>query len=231
MRVSIHQPNYLPWLGYFDKIIKSDVWVVFDDVQYPNGKNHYGNRNKIRTNTGDKTIAMHINKHRMFRQFRDVELMHSNRLDLHKEYFETFYCKCPYYKDYKDDLFKAMEFQPFMMDVNMAIIKVIFDILDIKTEILYSSSLRAIGTGAVRIMNILKEIGATSYISGSGPGSLRYIIQQDFDDNNIELIWQQYDHPVYTQRFEPFISHLTVMDLIFNHGPESRKILLNEKEV
>lgn len=229
MRVSIHQPNYLPWLGYFDKIIKSDIWVVFDDVQYPVGKKHFGNRNKIRTNTGDKIIAMHINRHKLERQFRDVELIHSNRLELHKEYFATFYSKCPFYNDYSDALFEAMNFQPYLVDVNMTIIKLIFKILDIKTEIVYSSDLKAIGTGGVRIMNILKELGATSYISGSGAGSLRYIFQKDFDDNNIELIWQHYDHPIYKQRFEPFIPYLTVMDLIFNHGPESRKILLNEK--
>ena len=60
MIVSIHQPNYLPWIGFFDKINRSDVFVIFDDVQFPRGKKHFGHRNKIKTNVGDKWLTVPI---------------------------------------------------------------------------------------------------------------------------------------------------------------------------
>ena len=88
------------------------------------------------------------------------------------------------------------------------------------------SSIKTELTGLDKILYILKDQWATKYISGDGEGSKRYIDEQLFKDNNIELIWQNYKHPTYNQLHGDFIPYLSILDLLFNEGPNTKEIIL-----
>ena len=101
MIVSIHQPNYLPWLGFFDKIKQSDVFVIFDDVQFPRGKKHFGHRNKIKTTTGDKWLSVPISNKSDLVPFNDTNINYDTEWNKeHLRLMEVFYSKSPYFNKY-----------------------------------------------------------------------------------------------------------------------------------
>jgi hypothetical protein len=97
--------------------------------------------------------------------------------------------------------------------------------LNIDTEIVYSSQLNAGGIGSSKIFNILENLNATEYITGSGSGSQRYIDEEEFKKRNINLQWQDYGCKEYNQLFGDFIPYLSVVDLLFNHGKKAGEVI------
>jgi hypothetical protein len=227
MIVSIHQPNYLPWLGFFDKVIKSDVFVVMDDVQFPRGKNHFGHRNLIKTETGSKWLTLPLKGKGDFKKFNEIELNYDLRwCDEHINGLAYFYRKAKYTNDYLPALSEILRTRyNNLSNFNMTVITYLFMCLGITTEVVYSSRICPDATGADRISAILKTLKADKYISGTGPGSLRYINEEEFKKDGIELIWQHYQHPTYTQQHGDFIPLMSVVDLLFNEGEKSKEII------
>ena len=228
--VSIHQPNYLPWLGFFDKVAKSDTFVVFDNVQFPRGKQHFGHRNLIKSPNGEGrwlTVPL-IGKSDM-KNFNEIEINHNGwNLD-HLNLIKSFYSKSPYFSKYYPELETILK-KPHvtLSDLNVELIKFLLTALHIDVEVVLCSEVCGTDvSGADRIMFLLKKLNATHYISGTGPGSVKYINEQEFKDNGIELIWQNYSHPMYKQLYGDFVPNLSVVDLLFNHGLYCRDILEN----
>lgn len=221
MTVSIHQPNYLPWLGFFDKIKRSDVFVIFDNVQYPRGKGHFGNRNKIKIYNDSKWLTVPVEGKSEMKNFNEIKYKDTNWKEEHLRLLEQFYRKTPYFGTYFED-FKEILLKDYksLSHLSSRLIIWFMKRLDINTEVLYSSELvdKSI-VGGDRILTILKELNATKYITGSGPGSIRYIKEEDFKDAGIELEWQDYVHPTYRQINGDFIPYMNILDLIFNEGP------------
>ena len=195
MITSIHQPNYLPWLGFFNKVSQSDIYVVFDDVQYPMGKDFH-NRNQIKTNNGKTWLTIPVVGKSERRKFNEIQI--------------------------KDNGWNEKQ----LIDLNMDMNKWFFKLLDIDTEIVYSSELCDNDLkGLDKIIYILKKINTTRYITSNGPGASRYIDENVFKNNNIELIWNEYKHPTYTQQFGEFTPYMSILDLLFNEGPNSKNII------
>ena len=113
-----------------------------------------------------------------------------------------------------------------LIDFNLDLIVYFLICLDKNIKVELSSNIKTELTGLDKIMYILKNQKATKYISGDGEGSKRYIDEQLFKDNNIELIWQNYKHPTYKQLYGEFIPYLSILDLLFNEGPNSKDIIL-----
>ena len=227
MTVSIHQPNYLPWLGFFDKIKRSDAFVVFDNVQYPRSKGHFGNRNKIKIHNGSKWLTVPVEGKSEMKNFNQIKYKNSNWKEEHLRLIDQFYRKSKYYKmyieDFKDEFNKDYD---NLSDFNTNLIRYFLYELDIDTSVYKSSELvKEDLSGADRIMSILKECKATKYITGSGPGSKRYINEDDFKNAGIELEWQDYKPIEYTQLNGEFIPYMNVLDLLFNKGPYSYQYL------
>ena len=121
MIVSIHQPNYLPWLGYFDKIIKSDIFVIFDDVQYPRGKKgFFGNRNQIKTNNGKMWLTVPVIGKGDFKNFNEIEINYNGWNKKHIQNIYNFYKKATYFDKYFEDMLKKS-----LLDENNMVIDVI----------------------------------------------------------------------------------------------------------
>lgn len=229
--ISIHQPNYLPWLGFFDKISKSDTFVVFDNVQFPRGKQHFGHRNLIKSPNGEgKWLTVPLIGKSEMKNFNEIEINYNGWNSDHLNLIKSYYSKAPYFKDYFPELESVLSNRyTSLAEMNVSIIKIILGWLDINTEIVLCSDLckdQEI-VGGDRIMFLLKKLGATHYVSGTGPGSMKYINEEEFKNNSIELRWQHYVHPRYSQLFGEFKENMSVIDLIFNRGRDSREILVN----
>ena len=229
MIVSIHQPNYLPWIGYFNKISRSDIFVIFDDVQFPIGKRgFFGNRNKIKTNNGELWLTVPVLDRSQRKNFNEIKINYNGWNYKHILNIENFYKKTPFFDGYYDDLKNIIlkEHNTFS-DLSTSLIKCFLKKLNIDTEIALSSDICKNSNlhGIDKIFYILECLKANKYLSSDGPGSLRYINEQDFKQKNIELIWQKFNHPIYTQMFGEFKSHLSIIDLLFNYGDESKRYI------
>lgn len=221
MTVSIHQPNYLPWLGFFGKIKRSDKFVIFDNVQYPRSKGHFGNRNKIKIYNDSKWLTVPVEGKSEMKNFNQIKYKDTNWKEEHLRLIEQFYRKTTYFCIYFDD-FKEVLLKDYNSISHLSSELIIWFLskLNINTEIIYSSELVDEDiTGADRILAILKELKATKYITGSGPGSMRYVNEKDFKEAGIELEWQSYLHPRYRQINGEFIPYMNILDLLFNEGP------------
>lgn len=227
MIVSINQPAYLPWLGYFDRIAASDLHVVLDHVQFE--KNSFVNRNKVRTKTGwtwltiplstkGKFGALPINQVQVadggrWRRKNWATLQSNYR---RARYFEMF---APILAEQYENSAVGDTFLPFVMEQNA----VFMAALNIETEIRHSSVMAARSTKSDLVLDICMEAGATRYLSG--PLGRDYLEEGKFGEAGIEIVYHDYSHPVYDQvhpGFEPFMA---IVDLLFNCGERSGEIL------
>ena len=230
MTVSIHQPNYLPWIGYFNKIVRSDTFVIFDDVQFPVGKKgFFGNRNKIKTNNGELWLTVPVLDRSSRKNFNEIKINNNGWSDKHISNIENFYKKSPYFNLYFNDLknILSVNYDNFSL-LSITLIKYFIDKLDISTNIVLSSDICKDSElqGLEKIFFILDNLKAQKYLSSDGPGSMRYINENDFKSKNIELVWQKFNHPIYNQLHGDFKSYLSIIDLLFNYGEDSKKYII-----
>ena len=224
MKITIHQANYFPYPGFFQKVSLSDVYVVLDKAQFQFDTT---NRNKIITPDGSWTrISVPIKKGQKFFEIRNVEINNDlawaeeNWNLIHKSYKASPFFDL--YKVFLDSLYKKR--WNLLFDLNLQILKKVFDWLDIKTEIILESELDVTGTSSKRLLNICKKLGADTYISGIGGKT--YLDEKLFEKNKIILKYQNYNPIRYLQHMsESFIPNLSIIDLLANVGSESRKLL------
>jgi len=212
---AIHQPQYLPWLGYFDKIQRSDFFVLLDDDQYK--KSEWQNRNRIRTKDGWQWITVPV-RYRFGEEIREIEINNNtNWKHKHLQALLTNYGRAPCFKKHIDFFKEAYSRNwEFLVDINLHFIRYIAEALGIKTETILSSQLDVKTTGTQRLIDITKKVGADTYLSG--PGGREYLETEEFKEAGVELVFQEFRHPEYKQQFGGFISNLSVVDFLFNCG-------------
>lgn len=223
MIVSIHQPNYLPWMGLIKKIEASDIFVVFDDVQLPRGKS-YTIRTKIKTNGGAKWITVPILGKSDLVTIKEIKINNdTNWWEQHWNKIEENYKNAPFFYDnqqvFKDIIFSKSE---YLVDLNLELIKAILNNLKIKTKIVRASEFLIDSSGTQKIIELVKKVGADEYISGEGEGSKRYVLNNKelFEKNEIKIKTLTFTHPIYSQLHGKFVPNLSILDAIFNLGPE-----------
>ena len=231
MIVSIHQPNYLPWMGLMHKILESDIFIVLDDVQFVRGKN-FVTRSQIKTSGGPKWITIPVHNKNDFLPINQIKI--NNDIPWKDEHWNKIiqnYNKAKFFSDY-DILLKNSIYQKWenISEMNTALIQQILKILKIETRIQFSSELNTRGVGLEKIVSIIKEVNGDEYLSGEGIGSLRYIQGNErvFEENKIKLTFQKFIHPEYFQLYGEFIPKLSILDVIFNIGPEDTLKKLNQ---
>ncbi|ROL57563.1 hypothetical protein D9V87_09325 [Bacteroidetes/Chlorobi group bacterium MS-B_bin-24] len=222
MKVAIIQPNYIPWKGYFDIINMVDIFVLYDDVQYT--LRDWRNRNRIKAKNGLlwMTIPTDGTQEKII---KDVKVVWDEKWNIkHWKSIVINYSKAKYFQEYKD-YFEELYFnlkEYFLWEINFKFIEAIAKILGIKTKIVFSSDLnydRKL-TKTDRLIAILKELNATSYLSG--PSAKNYINEELFKKSNIKLEWMDYfGYPEYPQLYPPFIHEVSIIDLILNTGPNA----------
>lgn len=225
MIVSIHQPQYLPWPGYWDKMARSDVFVILDNVQFK--KNEWQNRNRIKCPGGWQWLTVPV-RQRFGQRIQEVVI--DNRRDWrrkHRNALRISYARSPYFNEYEKRLCDPLLLEwDKLIELNLHYIRTIKEMLGIKTQIMLASGLGKIPQEpTARLTAICKRIGATRYISGSGGRD--YLEVRKFALEDIEVVFQQYTPPIYPQRFGDFVRGLSVVDVIFNCGKRSLEVIKN----
>jgi hypothetical protein len=218
MKISIHQPQYIPWLPYFLKMESSDVFIFLDSVDFQ--KNGLQNRNEIKTGQGKHWLTVPV-RHNLGQKIIDTEI--NNNLNWKKKHWESIkncYGKSEFFKIYAESLedFYNQDWIN-LCELNIEMIIKMMDWLGIKTPTYRSSEIDVIGTGSELILNICKEYKATKYISGVG--GKNYIDLCSFKSQGIEVIFQDNKLPIsYPQLFPKidFFNDLSAIDIIFNCG-------------
>jgi hypothetical protein len=230
MIVAAHQPHYLPWLGYLDKLAKADLFVVMDDLQYE--AQNFQNRQRVKINTGACWLT--------------VPLLHGAQTDRicdkridngatgkhawqhrHWQTLETHYRRAPYFARYAEEL-RDIYSRPWtsLLELDMRMLDLARTWLGIKVPIVRASGLNLQGQKTDRIIDMCKKVGARAYLSGGG-GSTSYLDVEQMGRSGIGVIWQHFEHPRYPQRYGGFVSHLAFLDLIFNVGDAAHAVLFD----
>lgn len=221
------QPTSLPWIGYFDLIDQSDVFVFLDNVQF--GKQTWQQRNRLRSSSGLEWITIPVLiKGRFGQMIKDVEINQSVFFDGFLKQLRQNYSRAAYFKKFFGEFSSVFENAyklGKLCDFNIAIIEWLCLKLSLPAVFLRSSQLKASGKRSELLVSILKELGAGYYISPAG--SSVYLDQEYgiFAENNIPIFYQNYVHPQYTQVYKPFIAYASCIDLLFNEGEKSLEII------
>ena len=226
MILTAHQPVYLPWLGLFHKISLAETFVYFDQVQYL--PKDWMNRNKIRTKDGSILLTVPVLR-KGYRDLKTSEIEINNSTNWQKKHLRSIslnYKKSPYFENYipffEDVYSRKWE---FLGDLNEYMLKWFLDELGIKVNFLNAKNFKFEGEKSSLILNMCKKLDASTYIFGTLGKD--YANVHEFEKNNVKLIFQDYNHPKYSQLYSEFVSHLSVIDLLFNHGPKSLEIILS----
>lgn len=222
MIIFVHQPEYIPWLGFFDKMARCDIFVVYDDAQYVHGG--YQNRNRIRTRQGWRWLTVPI-VHNHPQQIKDVRISGTQWRKEHMRILSHSYDKAPFFKDYFPAIKDALSFNhELLIGLNLHLIKILAEILEIKTRMIRSSEFPYHGQDKnEKLISMCKFMGADFYLSGSGGKA--YVNEKAFQNENIEIQWHRYNHPSYSQNFDGFQQYMSVLDLLFNAGPRAKEII------
>ena len=230
MIASIHQPQFIPWAGYFYKILKSDVFVSYDNVQFPRGK-HFGNRNMIKTANGPIWLTVPVlGKSEMLPYNRIAVDPSATWKSKHGKTLLLAYKSAPFYSQIIPqiiDLYQRTDWQS-IAELDEAFLRLCLDALEWKGRIVRASELSATESGSGggdAIIDILREIGARTYISGKGEGSKRYVDADRFDREGIELFSYDFHMAPYPQGRGEFVPDLSVIDLIAHTGDGARSII------
>ncbi len=224
MRVGVIQSCYIPWRGYFDFIASVDTFVIYDDVQYSSGS--WRNRNQIKTKSGLQWLSVPVHYHLgdPIDAVRIGERTSLHWQEKHRRLLKDALCLAPHFHDAMDLWQLAVSQNHAMLSgLNQCLIKAICRYLGISTRIVQSRDYALAGTKTARLIGLLKQLGATTYLSG--PAARSYLDESLFPENGIALEYKSYDYPAYPQQWGDFAGTVSVLDLIANTGPTAKDYL------
>lgn len=226
MILTAHQPVYLPWLGLFHKIALADSYCVFDIVQYQ--KKDYNNRNKIKTSSGEIWLSVPVEAKGHFdRNICDIRILENGWRKKHFKSISLAYKKSDYFEAYIEDVEKIVlnGKQEFLTDLNFNILKFFMRALKINVPVVKASDYDFTGSKSDLVLDMCVKLGATKYIFGKLGKD--YAGLESFEKNNIEVFFQDYQHPAYKQLHGEFKPYMSALDLLFNEGERSNEILMS----
>lgn len=220
-KVAVLQSNYIPWKGYFDIINDVDLFLFYDEVQYT--KNDWRNRNKILTPRGPQwlTLPCGYNIQRKINEVKfnpSIHWQQSHYQTLRQNYFRApFFRK---YKEFLDYVYMDREWE-YLYELNRFLITSIArDFLGVKTVIEGSDSYYSEGRKSQKLMSLLNSAGTDIYVTG--PAARNYLDEESFRREGIRVVWKDYSsYPEYRQMYSPFSHYVSILDLLFNTGPNA----------
>jgi len=225
--IVITQSNYIPWKGYFDAINIVDELVLYDDVQYT--RRDWRNRNKIKTKDGLKWLTIPVDvKGKYFQKINETKISDPHWGHDHWVSIIHSYGKARYFETYKsifEKLFLDNQ-EHYLSKINYKFIIAICEIMDIKTKIIWSTEFDMKEDRTERLVDICKKCNATDYYSG--PAAKAYLDECQFNRENINVHYFDYSgYPAYHQLYGEFHHEVSIIDLLFNEGPNAKKFLKN----
>ncbi len=218
MILSAHQPNYLPYLGFFDKMIQSDVFIIQDNFQFE--RHDFQNRNRIKTYNGVQWLTVPVERCKQDTRIDEVNIAKLPGALWTKKHWDALkynYMKAPYWGEFSE-FFEQVYKQNWtrLLDLNMYLIKMLMKLFKIETPLILSSSLKASGQKTDRLLAQCKEVGADVYLSGIG--GRNYLDVQLMEDAGVKVLFQEFQYPVYPQLHGEFVPNLSVVDYLFCTG-------------
>jgi hypothetical protein len=228
-----HQPNYLPYLGFFAKVAIADVFVIVDNVQFvKRGPFGFQHRARIRTPDGWRWLTVPVlTRHKFTQRIMDVQI--NNAEPWRRKHWRSIwynYKDAPYFGAYADHLESIYSRQwDRLCDLNVALIRFLFDSLGIRKPVYIASEVGIGGKASELIIDICRKTGADTYLHGRHGRD--YADLELIAKSGIRNIFQYYEHPAYRQQFDGFEPYMSVIDLLFNCGPDSLSILLEGNRI
>jgi hypothetical protein len=218
MIVAGHQPNYLPWLGFFDKMAQCDVFIIEDDVQFE--WQGFQNRTRIKTFEGVKWLTVPVKHETMSLPINEVLIANDSNEDWAKKHWLMLkgnYSRAPYWKKFSD-FFEQGYQQKWhnLIDLNLYLIRGLMEFLKIEKPLIMASSLNVFGRKSDLVLAQCKALNATTLLSGVG--ACDYLNVQRFEQEGIKVIFQNFKYPVYPQLAGEFVPNLSVVDYLFWTG-------------
>lgn len=223
--VTIHQVNYLPYIGFFNKVKQADILVMFDIADYV--KNKFQNRNRIRTPDGWTYLTIPIGKEFYRKPFYQVMLPEDDKwMGKHWKNIQANYRGTAYFDSYKDffaDLYSIKH--KILMELNEKIIRYLLNQFEIEVEIVKTTDLEIDNNlkGTDLLIDLLHKTNANCYLSGKS--GKNYLEQEKFMKKDIDLRFHEFSHPIYKQRFDEFEPYMSAIDLLFNVGEKSKELI------
>lgn len=219
MIVAIHQPNYLPYIGFFDKVAKADILVIYDDAQF--NKEDFQHRNKIRIYNGWKWLTVPVEKKPV--PINEIEVRNEIKIkgmkwtEAHFKNIKEEYKKADFYSTYERD-FERIYSKTYdkLIDLNMEIIRYLIHTFNIDTKILFSSDFGLTSKSTQKLIEIVEAVGGDVYLSGTG--GLNYLNLSMFESRGIQVKFQEFSHPIYKQIYTDFIPNMSAIDILFSMG-------------
>jgi hypothetical protein len=223
--VTIHQPNYFPWVGFFNKASKADLFVLLDNV--PFSKNSYQNRCRIKTAQGAAWLTVPVKTSGRFGQSTDsMEILDcAECLPKHWRTLSQNYVRAPFFEWFSSTFAEVYTKEwKLLADLNAELIGRVLTSLGIQTPLVRSSTLEVTGSRSELLFNVCKTVGATKYLSG--PSGRNYLDEQVFRSGGIEVVYNQFTPFQYPQLYGNFEPALSMLDLMANCGPSSKQLLV-----
>jgi len=223
--LTAHQPLYIPWLGFFHKVSMSDIFCLWDDVQF--SPTDYMHRNRIKHPNGAiwMTIPIHTQGHRE-KVINEMYIDNSQKWrHIHWSSLVVAYGKkAPYFESYSN-FFEGVYKKNWdkLSELDEYILKYLFKELGITTKFIKASDCSFNGKKSERVLDMCNKLYADMYIFGELGKD--YADRELFSKNGIQILFQKYKHPEYPQLYGNFISHLSVLDLLFCFGEKSYDII------
>jgi len=224
-KVAILQSNYIPWRGYFDIINMVDEFILFDDMQYT--RRDWRNRNRIKTTNRSRWITIPVEvKGKYFQKIKDTKVSNAEWNRKHWDYIVHSYSRSKYFGEYREqfqELYLGCS-EKYLSRINHRFLVAFCKLLGIATKITWSMDYRLAEGKTERLVDLCKQVGAGEYISG--PSAKGYIGEHMFKKEGIKLSYMDYSgYPEYNQLYPPFDHVVSIIDLIFNEGPNANKYM------
>jgi hypothetical protein len=232
MIVVIHQPHFMPWLGYLHRMAQADVFVVLDHVQFERG--NYQNRSRICMESAARWLTVPVVQRSQKERIVDKEI--DNRQEGPRRWGPNLYStmrhayrEAPFFAEYGPEIKSILEHRwERLAELNRAMLDLMRAAFDIRTPLVKSSELNVDGHKGELVLNICRAVGADHFLGGMG-GSRTYLDVAAFERAGVSVSYHDFQHPVYRQcGSETFIPGLAAVDLLFNCGPQSRAMLMGE---
>lgn len=227
-RMAILQSNYIPWKGYFDLIGSVDEFVIYDEVQFT--KNDWRNRNRIKTPAGPAWLSIPVGQ-RIDRRICDVTISDPGWQRKHWLSLEMNYRRSRYFEQISESIRPLYLDRTYarLSDVNLTFIRAICKLLSIETRITWSASYATAAGRSCRLAEICALAGCDTYVSG--PSARAYLETAEFEQRGLKVEWFRYGpYPRYAQLWGDFVHEVSVLDALFNCGPETPRHIRSEPE-
>jgi WbqC-like protein family len=223
--VSIHQPQYFPYLGFFHKLACSDVFVALDTVQFL--RRGFQNRAQVKTQHGASWLTVPVEA-RQSTLIADVAISETEPWQRrHVSAIRTNYGRAPFFDRYAAELSELLASSPwrFLGELDLAAIRWVAAELGISTPIVLASDLGVEGARSDLLAGLCRAVGGTTYLSGSG--GARYMDLDVFERAGVAVEWQAYASATYEQLFPQlgFVPDLSILDVLLCCGPDTKMLL------